>query len=461
MRAMTRLTIALLLGASASAAFAQAAPSAADVAQVTDILKKSIAFPTVEGRGQVPAYAAYLASVLKAGGFADSEISITPVGETATLVVTFPGKRADKPIVLMGHMDVVEANPADWTRDPFVAVEEGGYIYGRGSEDNKFDVSVIVATLAQMRKAGFKPGRKLILALSGDEETHMATTKLLAGQLKGAELALNGDGGGGLLSADGQPVYYGLQAGEKTYADFAITVTDPGGHSSAPTGSNAIYRLGKALARLDAYHFPPQINELTKASLEAAAREVGGDLGGAMARFAADPTDAAAADRISQEPEYIGQVRTTCVATMVNGGHAQNALPQRATANINCRIFPGVTIPSIRDTLVRVIADDSATVTILDDPTSSDASPLRPDVVKAVNRAVHARYPKLQVSPNMSAGATDGLHFRALGVPTYGVSSLFQRAEDGFAHGLNERIPVNGIAPALAHWRSLLTDLAK
>jgi acetylornithine deacetylase/succinyl-diaminopimelate desuccinylase-like protein len=467
MRRMSRFgSVGFLALAAALAAMplpAAAAPAAesAAVDQAKTILKRSIGFRTVEGQpGQTEAYANYLASVLKDAGYAANDIEVTPVNGTATLVARYPGSDASlKPMLLLGHMDVVEAKPADWERDPFTAVEENGYIFGRGSEDNKFDVSMIVATLASLKREGFKPKRTIILALSGDEETQMATTRLLAQKLKGAELALNGDGGGGLLSAEGTPVYYGLQAGEKTYADFEITVTDPGGHSSAPTGSNAIYRLAKVLDRLGEYHFAPQINELTKASLTAASKQVGGELGAAMARYAANPADMAAADLISAKPEYVGQIRTTCVATMASAGHALNALPQRASANVNCRIFPGVSIEAVKAELTKVIADDSATISVIDDPTASDASPLRADVVKAVNKAVHARYPKLEVSPNMSAGATDGLHFRAAGVPTYGVSSLFNRAEDSFSHGLNERVPVNGIAPALAHWRSILKDL--
>jgi acetylornithine deacetylase/succinyl-diaminopimelate desuccinylase-like protein len=452
---------ATLLLATAPVLAAPAVPAAHE-AHANEILKRSIAFRTVEGQKQVPAYAAYLASVLKKAGYADADLEVTPIGETATLVARYRGSDpALKPIVLLGHMDVVEAKASDWQRDPFAAVEEDGYIFGRGSEDNKFDVSMMVAALARLKAEGFRPRRDLILALSGDEETEMATTKVLAQRFKGAELALNGDGGGGLLGTDNQPVYYGLQAGEKTYADFEIEVTDPGGHSSAPTGSNAIYRLAKALDRVSGHQFAPMANELTLASLKAASAQTGGELGAAMARYVANPRDAAAAAAISAKPEYVGQIRTTCVATMVNGGHAQNALPQRATANVNCRIFPGVSIDTVKQELTRVMADPSATIKVLDDPAFSDASPLRADVVQAVAKAVKARYPKLGITPSMSAGATDSLHFRAAGVPSYGVSGLFQRAEDSFAHGLNERVPVAAIAPALAHWRSILVDISK
>jgi acetylornithine deacetylase/succinyl-diaminopimelate desuccinylase-like protein len=361
---------------------------------------------------------------------------------------------------MIGHMDVVAANRADWTRDPFVPVEEDGYIFGRGSEDNKYDVAMMVATLAQLKKEGWTPRRTVILLLSGDEETNMVTTKALAAKYKDAELLLNGDGGGGLLDETGKPVLYQLQAGEKTYADFEIGFTDPGGHSSAPTPGNPIYRLAKAIDRIAAYRFPPMINELTKASLSLSAQRIGGDVGEAMRLYAATQ-DPASAELLSSRPEFVGQVRTTCVATMLSGGHALNALPQSAKVSVNCRIFPGVKIDDVKAQLVKVVDDQSATFTTLNDPTGSDASPLRDDVMKAVAAAIKARSPAITVMPGMSAGATDSLYFRALGVPSYGVSSLFMKAEDGFAHGLNERVPVAGIAASLAQWDSVVRALAK
>lgn len=442
-----------------AAAPAHAKPADTDAAKT--ILKDSIAIPTVAGRGKVPELAAYYAGVLKAAGFADSDIVITPLGETATLAVTLAGTGKGKPIILLGHMDVVEADAKDWTRDPFVPVEENGYIFGRGSEDNKFDVAMMVATMAQLKKDGFKPKRSIILALSGDEETEMLTTRALAQTYKGAEMALNGDGGGGTIGEDGKAKYYGLQAGEKTYADYVLEVTNPGGHSSRPGAVNAIAELSAALARIGAYRFAPQQNELTKVGMPIVADQVGGDIGAALKAFAANPSDAAAVAKIRADPEYVGQIGTTCVPTLVKGGHAENALPQRATANINCRIFPGVGIETVRAELEKVIADPAIKVNTDPDATASDASPLRPDVVAAVTKAVHARFPGLPIIPSMSAGATDSLHFRAVGVPSYGVAGLFSKASDSFAHGLNERAPVDAIPGALAHWDSLLRDLSK
>ncbi|MDI1295360.1 MAG: M20/M25/M40 family metallo-hydrolase [bacterium] len=451
----TKLLVGAMIGG--ALALPQGAMAMADPAKAKAILMHSVAIPTVEGSGQVPKLAAYYASILKQAGFADADIVITPMGETATLAATLRGRDARlKPLLMIGHMDVVAANRADWTRDPFVPVEEKGYIFGRGAEDNKYDVAMMVASLAQWKTEGWTPRRTITLLLSGDEETQMVTTKALAARYKDAEMVLNGDGGGGLINDEGKPVLYQLQAGEKTYADFEIGFTDPGGHSSAPTPGNPIYRLAKAIDRIGAYQFAPMINELTRASLALSSDRIG-----AAMKAYAQTQDKAAADLLSSHPEFVGQVRTTCVATMAQAGHALNALPQSAKVSVNCRIFPGVAIDAVKAELVRVIADPSAVVTTLNDPTGSDASPLRADVVKAVTAAIKARSPGITVMPGMSAGATDSLYFRALGVPSYGVSSLFMRAQDGFAHGLNERVPVAGIGESLAQWDAVVRALAQ
>ncbi|EQB16189.1 M20/M25/M40 family metallo-hydrolase [Sphingobium lactosutens] len=439
----------------------QMAQAAADAGVAKDILMRSVAFRTVQGAGQVPKLAGYYADILKQAGFADDDVVITPMGETATFAATIKGRDAAlKPLLMIGHMDVVEADPKDWTRDPFVPVEENGYIFGRGAEDNKYDVAMMVATLAQLKKEGWKPRRTVTLLLSGDEETDMATTRALAAKYQDAEMLLNGDGGGGLLSEEGKPVLYQLQAGEKTYADFEIGFTDAGGHSSAPTPGNPIYRLAKAIDRIAAFQFPLMRNELTKASLTLSADRIGGEVGEAMRRFA-ETGDPKAAEILSSRPEFVGQVRTTCVATMAQAGHALNALPQSAKVSVNCRIFPGVAIKDVKAQLTKVVHDPSATITTLGDPTGSDASALREDVMQAVRDAVLARAPGIAIMPGMSAGATDSVHFRALGVPSYGVSSLFMRAEDGFAHGLNERVPVAGIRESLEQWDRVVRALAR
>jgi len=451
---------ALLAPALLCMALSGLAVAATPAENALELLKESISFRTVEGQGQVPAFAEFLARRLEAGGIPAADIQITPMGETATLVARYRGTGAKRPLVISAHMDVVEARAADWERDPFTPIVENGYLFGRGSDDNKFDLAMIVTTVLQLKAEGFRPGRDIILALSGDEETSMRTTRALAKEFPDAEFVLNGDGGGGKLDTDGKPVVYDLQAGEKTYADFEFTFTSPGGHSSRPSGKNAIAQLARAIDRIAAYHFPPQRNELTRASLEATGERTPGPLGEAMIRFAKTGDPEAAAE-LARHPDTAGQIGTTCVPTMLRGGHALNALPQSATVSVNCRIFPGVTVESVRDRLMEVVADPQARVTVLDDPTASDASPLRADIVAAVTKAVHARAPGLPIVPSMSAGATDSLHFRAAGIPSYGVSALFMRSEDSFAHGLNERVPLAAIDGALVQWHVLLTELAK
>jgi carboxypeptidase PM20D1 len=454
-------TLAALFATSAPAAPPKPDPALHD--QALELLKKGVAFRTVIPGDQVPRYAEYLKGVLVASGFNPQDVKIEPVAGSAVLVARYRGTDpAKKPIVIIDHMDVVEAKPADWTRDPFTPVVENGYLFGRGSLDDKFDVSIVVTVLGKLKREGWKPGRDVILALSGDEETQMQTARKLAADLKGAELVLNGDAGGGEISEDGRPVSYGLQAAEKTYADFTIEVTDPGGHSSRPGKTNAIYQLARDLDRLAAFQFPAMQSEITDAAFKTIAPTQPGAIGEALRRYVANPKDHGAIDILSADRDFVGQLRTTCVATMIAGGHATNALPQKATASVNCRIFPGTPSEEVRKTLVLAIADPGATVTRQNDGSiDAPASPLRADVLVAVTKAVHAQHPGLPIAPSMSAGATDSMFFRALGVPAYGVSGLFMKASDDFAHGLNERVPIGAIDGALAHWESILRDLAK
>ncbi len=431
--------------------------------EALELLKTGIGFRTVIPGDQVKPYAEYLKGVLVAHGYKPAEIRIEPVFGSSVLIARYPGSDpSKKPIVIIDHMDVVEAKPADWTRDPFKAVVENGYVYGRGAIDDKFDVSMVVTVLGKLRREGWTPGRDVILALSGDEETLQQTARVFAKEFKNAELVLNGDAGGGLLSEDGKPVLYGLQAAEKTYADFQIIVTNPGGHSSRPGKVNAIYEMGQDLARLSAYQFPAMQSDITMAGFKAEAAKASGALGDALRRYVANPKDEQAIAALSEDPDFVGQLRTTCVATMIDGGHATNALPQKVTANVNCRIFPGVPSEEVRKTIEKVIADPKARIERQNDGAiDAGASPLRPDVIAAVTKAVQARYPGLAVVPNMSAGATDSMFFRAVGVPAYGVGGAFMKASDDFAHGLNERVPVDTIDGTLFQWESILKDLAK
>ena len=463
MRIATTFTTALLSTALAGAAMAapQVDPALHD--QALDLLKRSIAFRTVIPGDQVPVYAAYLKDVLVKSGFRPEDVKIEPVAGSAVLTARYRGSDpAKKPILVIDHMDVVEAKPADWTRDPFTPVVENGYVFGRGSSDDKFDVAVVITVLGKLKREGWTPGRDVVLALSGDEETLMQTARKLAQDYRGAEMVLNGDGGGGMISEEGKPLFYGLQGAEKTYADFSITVTNPGGHSSRPGKTNAIYQLARDLGRLDAYHFPVMSSEITTTAFQATAPTTPGPVGDALRRYVANPKDEAAIAVLSADPDYVGQLRTTCVATMLTGGHAPNALPQKAEATVNCRIFPGTPSEAVRQTLEKVIADPEAKVTRLNDGSmDAPASPLRPDVLAAVTKAVHARYPGLPIVPAMSAGASDSMFYRALGIPSYGVSGMFMKSSDDFAHGLNERVPVATIDGALFQWESVLKDLAK
>jgi acetylornithine deacetylase/succinyl-diaminopimelate desuccinylase-like protein len=275
-----------------------------------------------------------------------------------------------------------------------------------------------------------------------------------------AEFALNGDGGGGRLdNATGKPTVYRVEGAEKAYASYDLTVRNPGGHSSMPRPDNAIYELADALKKVQSYQFPVQWNDWTIGGFRDSAAATPGPMGEAMARFAAHPGDAAAAAVIAGDPAGIGRVRTTCVATMLRGGHAENALPQSASATVNCRIFPGTTPDDVRTTLQNVVGDE-VKVQLLGEPHSSDPSPLRKDVMDAVAKAVHTNYPGVRLVPDMSPGASDGVVFRAAGIPTYGVCSLFLKDSDDFAHGLNERIPVSAFYAGLDHWYVMLKALA-
>jgi acetylornithine deacetylase/succinyl-diaminopimelate desuccinylase-like protein len=360
-------------------------------------------------------------------------------------------------------MDVVAANRADWQRDPYTLIEENGYFYGRGTYDDKQGVAALTATFLRLKSEKFVPTRDLIIYFSGDEETAQASTADAAKNhrdLINAEFALNADAGAGTLDEKtGQPLYYAFQTAEKTYADFTLTARNPGGHSSLPRADNAIYDLAEALGKLRSFKLPVRWNDTTIASLRLAGKQEPGELGKALTRFAMNPRDEAAAELLANEPSYIGQTRTTCVPTLLNGGHATNALPQSATANVNCRIFPGEGIEEVRQALQGVVGT-GIEVKVVGEPLWSDASPLRSDVIGAVTKAVRLIHPDVPVVPSQSAGATDGLVFRSIGIPTYGVDGNFIKGSDDFSHGLNERLPVRSFYDSLTYWHALLSDLA-
>lgn len=435
-----------------------------------EIYRTIIGFRTAAGHGQVPKMAEYLAEQFRQGGFPASDVHVLPLkssaGEAiAGLVVRYrgDGSAGKKPILLMAHMDVVDALREDWERDPFTLVEENGYFFGRGTIDDKFGIASLTSTFLRLKGENFVPTRDLIIMFTGDEETGMVSTREMVTThraLTDAEFALNDDGGGGMLDEQGEPVAFFLQSAEKTYATFELTVTNPGGHSSTPRVDNAIYELAGALKRIEAHRFPVMTNDATRLYFTEMAKITPGEVGKAMAALAASPDDKAAADVLWSQPEVVGITRTTCVATMLKGGHAENALPQSATATVNCRIFPGVAVADVQSALEKAAALPGLKMKVLGDPIPSPASPLRDDVVQAVTAAVHARYPGTKIIPTMAPYGTDGLQTRSAGIPTYGVMGIFIKDSDLFAHGLNERVRVREFFGAQEYWKNLLTRLA-
>jgi acetylornithine deacetylase/succinyl-diaminopimelate desuccinylase-like protein len=434
------------------------------------IYRDSIAMRTAAGQNLVPKMAHYLADRFRDGGFEEDDIHVVPFqgpggDELASLVVRYrgDGSSGKKPILFAAHMDVVDALSEDWERDPFTLIEEDGYFFGRGTADDKSGTTLLTAAFVRLKSEGFVPTRDLIIAFSGDEETAMSTIADLVENhrdLIDAEFAINADAGGGALDSDFKPISYQLQAAEKTYADFELIVRNPGGHSSRPRADNAIYRLADALGKIQAYQFPVRYNDITLRYYELRSETEPGVLGEAMLAFSRNPDDDEAAAILAQYPAQVGITRTTCIATMLDAGHAENALPQTAKANINCRIFPGVRVDQIHTQLKTIIDDDDVEVIVKGNPQSAPASELREDVVDAISKSVHALYPGLPIIPSMTTGATDGRTLRANGIPTYGSFALFSRAEDSFSHGLNERVLVKSFFEALDHWHIVIHELA-
>lgn len=436
-------------------------------AEGREILAKAISIPTVQERkdSRVNELVDYLKGKFEAAGITD--IAVKPYLNTQAMIVRWHavGKAKAKPILLLGHMDVVEAKREDWPQahDPFNMVEEDGYLYGRGSTDMKNGVTAITLALLRLKAEGFKPKRDIVVLFTGDEETGGRGAEQGANDwrsLTDAEYALNADAGGGAFLKDGTPLGFGLQTSEKMYQSFSFTVRNPGGHSSRPRPDNAIYELATALKKLEAHRFTPALNETTRAYFTARATQEKGALGDAMRRWLKDENDGAAADAIEADPTEVGGTRTRCVATRLEGGHADNALPQLARATVNCRILPGIPAKDVQAELQAAVGEGVA-VTPIGESTASPASPLRADVVKAYTDSVHARHPGALIIPQMSAGATDGLYFRATGIPVYGVDGTWiVIPEDERAHGRDERIPVKSFNENLDHWHDMLAKLA-
>jgi acetylornithine deacetylase/succinyl-diaminopimelate desuccinylase-like protein len=463
-----RVTIALL--AALSMAMPLLAQDAADKwrANGRRIFSDIVAIPSVSDRPEeVKKLVAYLKKEFEKGGFdnvivKDHDGTQSMIVRWKSLVKAKKGKEL-KPILLMGHMDVVEAKREDWSRDPFKLVEADGYLYGRGTTDMKDGVAAIANSLIWLKAEGFKPKRDIIIFFSGDEENAgngalRASTEWR--NLVDAEYGLNADAGGGAFMKDGTLVGYGLQTSEKMYQDYTFTVHNPGGHSSRPRPDHAIYELATALKKLEAHRFAPALTETTRAYLQFRQKREQTGLGDAMRRWLANKDDNEAADIIEADPSEVGLTRTRCVATRLEGGHANNALPNTARATINCRILPGVEAAEVLAEL-KAMAGAGVEIAPIETARPSPPSPLRPDVVGAYTRTIRKRHPAAEVVPQMSQGATDGLFFRSVGIPVYGVNGAWiVIPDDERAHGRDERIPVKSFIETLDHWHDLVKELA-
>ncbi len=453
-----------------AAAGAQTRAGDGDRALARDIFRELIALDTSEPDGNPRSASEAMAARLLAAGFAPADVQITGAEpRLASLVLRYraepaaapsaPG--AGAPLLLMAHTDVVPALRSDWSLEPFVLTERDGYFYGRGTHDNKAGAAMLVANAIRLRRAGFRPTRDVLIVLTTDEETTGDAIRwLLANHpdVRRATLALNTDAGDGLLQGDRRLVL-GVQASEKVYQSYRLEARNAGGHSSVPRPDNAIYQLARALTRLAAHEFPVQLNEVVRAYLRRTG-ELGGPDAEDMTLAGRTPPDPAAVERLLQNPSYASAMRTTCVATMLTGGHAENALPQTAAAVVNCRVMPGEPLENVARALARAIDDPAVTLTPTGAPTPSPPSPLTADVMAVFEEVAGRHFPGALVIPEMSAGATDGLFVRNAGIPVYGVSAIFFAPDDVRAHGRDERIPVRSFYDALDFWYDMVRAFA-
>lgn len=456
------LTAAMMVVTAASGAAAQDRP---DEKAFFSLYKEMVETNTVVNVGSCTQAAQQVATRLKAAGFADADVTMFAVPEhpkDGGLVAVLKGSDAKaKPMLLLGHLDVVEAKREDWQRDPFKLVEEDGYYYGRGTVDDKAMSAIFADAMVRFKQQTYRPRRTIKLALTCGEETTFAFNgaQWLAQnrpELIAAEFALN-EGGGGRLDAQGKRQSLAVQVGEKAAQNFTLLATNPGGHSSTPVPDNAIYQLADAIKAIQAYEFPVRFSDTTRAFFAATAQRLGGAQGDAIRRLLADPQDRAADALVSRDKVLHSTLRTTCVATLLNAGHAENALPQRATANVNCRIFPGETVDGTLAKL-KELAGPKVTVTA-NQPVRPTAVPpaLDPKIIAPMERLAKKHFPGVPLLPTMSTGATDGVFLEAIGIPVYGAPGTFVDPDSHGIHGLNERIRVTSLYDA----RNYLFDLVK
>jgi acetylornithine deacetylase/succinyl-diaminopimelate desuccinylase-like protein len=414
-----------------------------------DIYKELVEIDTTTATGDTKRAADAMAARLKAAGFADTDIHIfSPAPHKGNLVARLHGNGARKPILLLAHLDVVPANREDWSVEPFRLTEKDGYFYARGSSDDKYMAAAFINNLIRYKNEGYKPDRDIIVALETDEEIldrdALGVQWLLKNHrdLIDAEFAFNEGGGVGLK--DGKPIRNSVQTSEKISLSYRLDVRNKGGHSSVPSRDNAIYHLAEGLVRLSKFSFPLKLNDTTRAYFERTAQYESEETAADMRAVLSEKPDPAAMSfvRLAANPVYNAQLRTTCVATMLEGGHAVNALPQLASAKVNCRIMPGESVDEVKATLERVLADEQIVVTQLDRPVLSAPSALHEEIMGAIEKTSHEFWPDAVVLPTMSAGATDGSYLRNAGIPTYGHSGLANDVNDIRVHGKDERVPV-------------------
>jgi acetylornithine deacetylase/succinyl-diaminopimelate desuccinylase-like protein len=417
----------------------------ADQRLAREIFQQLIEINTTDSVGDTTVAAKAMADRLKAAGFPDEDLKVLgPHPRKGNLVARLRGTGARKPILLLAHLDVVEAKREDWSFDPFKFLEKDGYYYGRGTSDDKAMAAIFVANLIRFKQEGFKPDRDIIVALTADEEggDYNGVEWLLQNhpQLIAAEFGIN-EGGGGSIRG-GKRLLNAVQASEKVYQSFLLEVKNKGGHSSRPVKDNAIYQLAAALQRLASFDFPVNLNEVTRSYFERVSKIESGETAAAMRGLIQNPPDAKSVAYLENVPAYNAMMRTTCVATMLEAGHAENALPQTARATVNCRILPTETADATRETLVKVVNDSRVTITPIRQPKPSPPSPLTAEVMKPIETVTQQMWPGAPVVPVMSAGATDSLYLRKAGIPVYGTSGIFGDIDDGRAHGKDERIGV-------------------
>jgi acetylornithine deacetylase/succinyl-diaminopimelate desuccinylase-like protein len=409
------------------------------------ILRELVETNTTGSSGNTTVAAEQLANRFRDAGFPEADVQVVGPGvKNRNLIVRYRGTGAHKPVLLLAHLDVVEAKKEDWTYDPFVLTERDGYFYGRGTQDQKGGAAMLVTTLLRLKTERIVPDRDLILALTAGEEGGMpynGVEWLIKNKrpLIDAEYSINVDAGGGEME-NGKHSLFDVQAAEKVFHSVSLTVKNPGGHSSLPRKDNAIYALAAALDRLAKFDFPAKPNDVVKAYFSKAAVAAAPTAAADMRKVGAGTADAAVIARLSKTPLYNSLMRTTCVATMLEGGHAQNALPQTAKATVNCRMLPGADPAAIEKTLIGVIGDTSVHVAPMDTAVQSPASPLRADLFSAIEASVKSVWGPVPIVPIMETGATDGLYLRNAGMPVYGFSGLFIPIDDVRAHGKDERI---------------------